>query len=196
MWLIGEQYQQLFFSTFNVRRIKLSCMFLPFIGIHRYIVTFKPVKCPRMSSDSGQIAYTNESVLSMHVHNTNRHTQIHICSRRHNATAGLASYEHFLQTQAQLWTRSFSSIAGLALQNMYRGASSRPLFALRFQRRHHPALDQLCTVTPFVFFTFFSLACALFHSRNVIAACIFYETSLRACTYSSNQPAIHPSIHP
>lgn len=62
-------------------------MFLPFIGIHRYIASFKPVKCPRMSRDFGQthIACTSEGVLPIHVHvqtHTHKFTDVAVDTMR------------------------------------------------------------------------------------------------------------------
>lgn len=69
-------------------------------------------------------------------------TQIHGCSSRHNATTGLASYEHFLRTQAQrirLWTPQLQQYCGSRSSKCaYRErASFVPPFslALLYQRR-------------------------------------------------------------
>lgn len=152
-----------------------------------------------MSRDLDQNTYISEGVLPEQQTRMWR-AQIHECGRRHNATAGLASYEHFLLTQAQrirLWTRSFSSIAGLALRNAYIGA--RPLVPFLLTASNDaiiPPPTSYAPSPPSPFFLFLRLVRALFHSRDVIAACIFYETSLRPCTHPSatSYPSIHPSM--
>lgn len=67
----------------------------------------------------------------------------------------------------------------------------------RFQQRHHsrPRTAPAMHRRPSYFFFFFFLATArtLFHSRDVIATCIFYETSLRPI---QPEPTTQPSIHP
>lgn len=126
--------------------------------------------------------------------------QIHGCSSRHNATAVLASYEHFLRTQAQrirLWTpqlqqycRSRSSKCAYI-----RGASFVPSLPPALMLPTAPSFRSQpasCTDAPLrPSYLFFSLTSALSHSRDVIAACIFYETD-RVPSHC-RQPAIHPS---
>lgn len=138
-------------------------------------------------------AYRSKSTLSTHTY-TYRSTDATVY--RHNATAGLASYEHFFanaSTANPATDPQLQQYCGSCSSKMRIGARPRPAFAFRFSAPNdaiilpppNPAMHR-----PPILTFFFRFTTALFHSRDVIAACIFYETSAHPSLSS------HPSIHP
>lgn len=130
-------------------------------------------------------------------------TQIHGCSSRHNATTGLASYEHFLRTQAQrirLWTPQLQQYCGSrSLKCAYRGERpSSPPFPSPFSTsvataplsQPQPAMHR----HPFTLLTFFRLCTSPFKRRDC-SLHILWDQPPTHPTNQPDQPAIHLSIH-
>lgn len=131
-------------------------------------------------------------------------TQIHGCSSRHNATTGLASYEHFLRTQAQrirLWTPQLQQYCGSRSSKCaYRERPSFPPFPLPFSTsdatapssQPQPAMHR----HPFALLTFFRLCTSPFKRRDCSLHILWgqpptvYQSILP--TSQLSQPSIHP----
>ena len=145
-----------------------------------------------MPGDFGQIYTRTRTYFRCTYINTQIYTQIHEYRWHNWLVMNIFCERKQSETSYRVWNTR-SSIACLALRNVYRGAFSRPLFVFRFSASNGAIIPQLCTVT--LFFLLFLASSALFYSRDVIATCIFYQTSLRLCTHPASYPSIHPSIH-